>query len=384
MSAIKFRLKTDYVRKDGTCALYAQVHVQGVTVKLPTEILLEPFFWDNEKMEVKALHPDYKSLNIMIGQTRSNIFEIQKRYMLTNRELTAATLKAEYKSPGGGGDFILWMRKEIDNRGGEIYKTTQRQHRAFLGKLEQFRKTVMFSELTPDFINDFQTFLRTKRKNNIVTVANSMKILKTYVHIALRRELIERNPFDHVKVRKGKPTIVYLTEKERDDLMNMYKGAYTSEKHKKVLLPFLFACFTGLRISDIKRLRWENIINDTIYITPFKTRKVTGETVIIPLGKTAIWLLSQIERKPRDLYVFDMISEQRTNDYLKEIADLVGIRKSIHFHVSRHTFATLFYEKTNDLATLQKLLGHASVTQTMVYAHVSDQLRRDQMKVFDA
>jgi len=383
MSTIKFRLKTDYVRKDGTCALYAQVHVHGVTVKLPTEIELEPLFWDNKEQLVKSIHPDYKSLNMMIGQARSDIFEIQKRYMLTKRELTPEILKAEHKTTGGGGDFILWMKKEIENRGGEIYKTTQRQHRAFASKMEQFKKTAMFSELTPDFINNFQTFLRVKRKNNIVTVANSMKIMKTYINIAIRRELMERNPFDNVKVRKGKPTIVYLSEKERDDLMKMYKGPYTSEKYKRVLSPFLFACFTGLRISDIKRLRWENIINDTIYITPFKTRKTTGETVIIPLGKSALWILSQIERKPRDLYVFDMISEQRTNDYLKEIADLVGIRKSLHFHVARHTFATLFYEKTNDLATLQKLLGHAAITQTMVYAHVSDQLRRDQMKVFD-
>lgn len=83
------------------------------------------------------------------------------------------------------------------------------------------------------------------------------------------------------------------------------------------------------------------------------------------------------------MYVFDVISEQKTNEHLKEIAGILSIRKKLHFHVARHTFATLFYEKTNDLATLQKLLGHADIESTMVYAHVSDRLRREQMQVFD-
>jgi integrase len=210
-----------------------------------------------------------------------------------------------------------------------------------------------------------------------------MRIVKIFTSIAVRRELLKTDPFDHIRLKKGSPTLIYLSTEERDKLVKMFTSDYTYEKHKRVLHYFLFACFTGLRISDIKLLRWENISNDTLYIMPFKTRRVNQETVIIPLGAKAKWLLSLIPKRPRNPYVFDMISEQKTNLYLKEIADLVGINKRVYFHVARHTFATLFYERTNDLATLQKLLGHSSIAQTMVYAHVSDQLRREQMHQFD-
>ena len=384
MSKVKIRLKTDYVRKDGTCSIYAQCHLHGRTVKLPTELYVEPLFWDPLHEVVKDFHPEAESMNLMIDQVRSDIFEIRKRYVLLKRDLTPEMLRSEYRHGGGAGDFVAWALRMIDLRKGEIVVATQRQHRVVLHKLMRFRKVIPFGELTPEVLTGFMVYMRSKLKNGITTVHSAMRVLKIYVKLALRQELLLSNPFDHVKLRKGKPGIVYLSEKERDALVLMFRNDYTSEKHRRVLLYFLFSCFTGLRISDIKRLRWDCVVNHTLYIQAYKTRRSTGETVVIPLGAMARWLLLQVERRPRNPYVFDVISEQKTNEYLKEMAALLGIRKSIHFHVARHTFATLFYEKTNDLATLQKLLGHAGIESTMVYAHVSDQLRRDQMGVFDA
>lgn len=377
-------MKTDYVRKDGTCQLYAQVSLKGKIIKLPVDICVEPLFWDKDNEMIRGLHPDAEDLNLMLDQVRTRIFEIRKRYALRNKDLFPEQLKGEYKLWAvNDGDFIAWARKMIEMRRGEIFPTTQKQHRTVFNKLAGFRKSISFGELTPELLNQFQSFLRTRHKNNLTTIASAMTIVKTYVKLAIRQELITENPFDHVKVRKGKPGIVYLNEKERDAMLKVFEDEYTSNKHRRVLQYFLFACYTGLRISDIKRLRWEFIVNDTIYIQAHKTRRTTGETVIIPLGAKARWLVSKVEKRPWNPYVFDVISEQKTNEYLKEIAEIIGIKKSIHFHVGRHTFATLFYEKTNDLATLQKLMGHADIASTMIYAHVSDQLRRDQMNIFD-
>jgi integrase/recombinase XerD len=385
MTRVRIRMKTDYVRKDGTCQLFAQVSLKGRIVKLPIDVSIEPVFWDQDNELVKDIHPQAEDLNLMTDQVRARIFEIRKRYALQNKDLFPEQLKNEYKLWSvNDGDFIVWAKKMIERRRGEIFASTQKQHRSIINKLETFRKTIAFGELTPELLIQFQAFMRSKYKNNLTTIASGMRVIKTYVKLAIRHELIVVNPFDHVKVRKGKPTIVYLNEQERDAMMAMFQNEFTSSKHKRVLHYFLFACYTGLRISDIKRLRWEYIVNDTIYIQAFKTRRTTGETVIIPLGAKARWLLSKIEHRPRNPYVFDVISEQKTNAYLKEIAEILGIQKSIHFHLGRHTFATLFYEKTNDLATLQKLLGHADIESTMIYAHVSDNLRRDQMKMFDA
>ena len=382
MSKVNIRMKTDYVRNDGTCAIYAQVYLNGTTVKLPIDIYVEPMFWDQPEQQVKSFHPQADDLNMIIDQARTNIFEIRKRYMLQQKELTPEALRSEYKNFGGSDDFIKWITKEVEIHKLSVAAGTYTKYKSVLAKFKEFKPQVMFSDLKPELFAKFQIYCQ-KKGNNANTTNKSLKIIKVFVNIAVRRDLIKENPFDHVKLHKGKAAITYLTMPERDKLLKMLSGNYTSDKHKRVLLYFLFACYTGLRISDVKRLRWENIISNTIYITPYKTRRVNNETIIIPLGKTAQDLLSKCIKRPRNHYVFDVISDQKTNDHLKEIADLVGIRKSLHFHVARHTFATLFYEKTNDLATLQKLLGHSSIAQTMVYAHVSDQLRRDQMAVFD-
>ncbi len=383
MSKVLIKQKKDYLRKDGTCSFYAQVFLQGKIVKLPIDMYLETSFYDEKNQTVKESHPDAISLNMMLDQVRTDIFEIRKRFMLKKKELTPDLLVAEYTGFGGSGDFLGWMFKEIDNRRGEISQGTYNHHKAVASKLKQFKHSILFNDITPDLVSRFQVFLRDKLLNNQSTIGAAMKVLKTYIKIALRRELLESNPFEFIKIRKGKPSLVYLKEQERNKMMEVFKDPDAPERYKKVLHPFLFSCFTGLRISDVKRLRWDHFAEDTIYIMPYKTQRTSGETVVIPLGQTALWLIDQAQRRPKDPYVFQMISDQKNNEYLKEIAGKLGIRKSLHFHVARHTFATLFYEKTNDLATLQKLLGHAAITQTMVYAHVSDQLRRDQMKVFD-
>lgn len=374
-------MKSDYVRKDGTCRLYAQVQIKGITVKLPVDISLEPIFWDNREEQVKDFHPNADELNMMLEQVKANIFEVRKRYMLMQKELTPKLLRQEYGN-SADEDFLKWITKEVDLRRHEVAASTYAKYRSTLAKLRDFKSNLMFSDITPETVSQFQTFCR-KKGNNINTTNKALKIIKIFTSIAVRRELIKQDPFDHIRLKKGTPTLIYLSTGERDKLMKMFTSDYTAEKYRRVLHYFLFSCYTGLRISDIKLLRWENISNDTIYIMPYKTRRVNQETVIIPLGANAKWLLSLIGRRPRNPYVFDVISEQKTNMYLKEIADMVGINKRLYFHVARHTFATLFYERTNDLATLQKLLGHSAIAQTMVYAHVSDQLRREQMAIFD-
>jgi integrase/recombinase XerD len=383
MTTIKIKLNADYIRKDGTCAIFGMIHMNGQRVKLPLDQFVEPVFWDEEEQKVKETHPDHEDMNDLIEHGRNVIWEIRKRFILQDRTLTPELLRMEFAAKGSTPDFIAWMYKEIDAREGEIGKSTRVCHHSVLKKFKGFRHTVAFGDLSPDILNQFQAFCRTKHQNSLNTVSKAMRVLKTYINIAISRELITKNPFDNVKVRKGDPSIVYLSEAERTKIMEMFKGKYTYEKHSKVLHYFLFACYTGLRISDIKRLRWKDIVNGTIYFTPYKTRSIKPEVLVIPLGHTAKWLLDQCERSPRNPYIFEVTSEQNTNRVLKDVADMLGIRKNLHFHVARHTFATLFYERTNDLATLQKLLGHSSIVQTMVYAHVSEELRREQMELFD-
>ena len=103
--------------------------------------------------------------------------------------------------------------------------------------------------------------------------------------------------------------------------------------------------------------------------------------VRVPLGTAAVKLIA--DEGTIEGLIFRPLSEQRMNKNLKEIAKMAGINKPLTNHSGRHTFATLFIEKTSDVATLQKLLGHSRIEETMVYVHISESKIKAQMKIFD-
>lgn len=141
-----------------------------------------------------------------------------------------------------------------------------------------------------------------------------------------------------------------------------------NSNHREILKTFLFSCFTGLRFSDIENLQFDHIYDDMLIMKPQKT-KFIDKTVKIPLCQPAKDLIDYSKKTRK---VFHVFSAQYVNRELKQIMDAVNIRKRITFHCARHTFATMYLRKTNDLAGLQKMLGHSNISETMVYAHALD------------
>jgi len=162
------------------------------------------------------------------------------------------------------------------------------------------------------------------------------------------------------------PQIAYKWGRSVQQVYNLFKNADPTASSVYEMSRILGVTpneIYGLEKSDVKH---EEMSNETlIYI-----KKDLYDSVI-----------KQLDIK--EGRIFDCYTDQVTNRYLKDIAKLLKIRKTITYHVSRHTFATLFLDKTNDLATLQKLMGHHSIAQTMVYAHVSETKKREQIRVFD-
>jgi len=140
-------------------------------------------------------------------------------------------------------------------------------------------------------------------------------------------------------------------------------------------------CFTGCRISDFRRLTTDNILNQILIYYPIKTKGVKSQAVKVPLNKYALQLIDDESRDGKLL--FKVISEQKLNVHIKDLAKKLGIFKKITNHSARHTFATTWLAKTHDLAVLQKLLGHSKISDTMKYVHITDDILISQMKVFE-
>ncbi len=228
----------------------------------------------------------------------------------------------------------------------------------------------MFSEIDQDFIKKFNRWLITEKKNSTNTRHNAFKILKAYGNIAVDKKIINENPFRKLPVSRTATDPVWLTEEELTSLVKLYDRHWLPPTLQFVLRHFLFSCFTGLRVSDVKALKAEDIIVDHIVIIPKKLQNNHAKTVRIPLCQYAKKLIN--DEAPFRIHgqIFNMISEQKTRVYLKDIVKVVKITKNVTFHSGRHTFATLFLKKTHNILALQKLLGHSRIEMTMIYSHI--------------
>jgi integrase len=140
-------------------------------------------------------------------------------------------------------------------------------------------------------------------------------------------------------------------------------------------------CFTGCRISDFKSLTKESVIERTLVYSAQKTKREKRTVIKVPLTPEAQRLIQDEPAGGKTL--FTTISEQKFRDYIKEICIAQGIKKDVSLHTARHTFATLFIEETKDVVSLQKLLGHSRITDTMIYVHMSDESVRESMGKFN-
>ena len=191
---------------------------------------------------------------------------------------------------------------------------------------------------------------------------------------AVKDDLIPLNPATKIlysdRPRKGNATKEYLTLDEVKELIK------TPCKYDMLKRAFLFACFCGLRYSDIRRLTWNKMhkVDGNKFQVEIKQQK-TGETLYLPLSENALsWLPEQKETNDN---IFLLPNSTTTIEkHLGIWSKTAGINKHITFHVARHTNATLMLYFGGDIYTVSKLLGHTSVKTTQVYAKIVDENKR--------
>lgn len=140
-----------------------------------------------------------------------------------------------------------------------------------------------------------------------------------------------------------------------------FKSEFINPSHKLIVGYFLFSCMTGLRFSDVMRLKRSELMDEHIHFIAQKTNK----DQMITLNKKA----KEIIKSCKDLFLTKFTNEH-VNRELKEIMRILGVRKKVSFHVARHTFATSFLRMGGSVEKLQILLGHSSIMQTMIYSHI--------------
>ena len=384
MAAARLFVNEKTVKKDGKAAVYALVHIENKSIKINTGVSVALDRFDKIKGRVRGNDKDATDANLIIDKCLASINEIFVRYRLQHKILTADLLIREYKNPSLYIDFYAYLEKKINDRvkTKEIGAVSGTHHKVLLNQLKKYKSELTFAEIDLKFIFGFRNWLRgSENENSVNTIQKMFAYFSAYMNIAVREEIITVNPLELVQMKRIEVTIVYLTEAELKKLTGFYDKGHFQENYHNTLRHFLFMCLTGVRISDFKRLKKENIQENTLKFIPYKTRAQKGKELHVPILQRAKKLIQ--DENSETQFLFNTITDQKMNEYLKKIADLAGIQKKITNHSARHTFATYFLQKTNDVATLQRLLGHSQISETMKYVHISNQKIDEQMKHFN-
>jgi integrase/recombinase XerD len=384
MPSIKLIARKDKARTNGELPLYLRIISDRKPKYRALGLTVQAQHWDEQKERVKKSHPHSVRFNHLLGQKMN---EVSEALIETETTPELATDVFEYlKSKNTGllefaGQFL--SRREKVNKLGMI-----KRMRTVVAKISEYLndKDINLKQIDVRWLNRYETHLIQVLGNSTNTVASNMSGLRTILNEAAREGLIPNgtNPFDDYRIRKRETNIEYLTEDELEAFENVSLTTGTRiEAHRDL---YVFACYAaGIRIGDLLQLQRKDFDGERLL---FRTSK-TDEQLSIKLGKTALSVIEHfpVPESPND-FLFGLLPQgldlhneaavlraiTSTNAYINKniaiVAKKAGITKRVHFHTSRHTWATRALRKGMRIEHVSKLLGHRSIKTTQIYAKI--------------
>jgi len=335
-ASIKILFKPDnYTRQDGTKQLRLRLIINRRVKYYPLHVYVNPKHFKNGRISVSD--PGHFNKNRLLEYYYNKANKIIFDHRINEESITFDTFERSFSNDLYGSksfyDYADQLREKLK---GKLTPGTLKNYKDQINKLKSFRLTLQFKEIDRLFIEKYEIYLIKERKNNPNTVTKSLIFIKSILNKALADKFIKTNVFDDIHLKRTEGTREFLTLDELKKLEKIYTGNELKPNKVNVLRYFLFCCYTGLRYSDVKKLRFNDIKeNKYISIEMIKTK----EPVIIPLIEKSRELLPEPGFKMQP--VFKVLTDQPTNRYLKEIMELASNNKQISFHCARHTFATV-------------------------------------------
>ena len=382
--SIGFKLKRSKKRNDESIPVYVNIILNRRRVELSTRIFVSPNNWDQAKERVSGTSNKAKTINNRLDKMATNILDIYNQFEAGNKKFDVVDIKNKLcgieEEHGIVEMFGVYMNTIESNIGKGFSTTTLKHYKTSKTRLLNFlsdfygKKEWNLSNIDYKFINDFDVYLKSKYNNSVNTAWCYHKHMKKVLNIAVAMDYLSTNPYVKFQVKTEQPKREFLTQKE---LKKIRKKKIEIERLAIVRDVFLFACFTGLSYADISKLAKQHIRtgNDgKKWIIIDRTKN--GSRCRVPLLPVAKDILKRYKNYPINVskgLLLPVNSNQKMNAYLKEIADICGIKKNLSMHVARHTFATTI-TLTNGvpIETVSKVLGHSSLKTTQIYARILD------------
>ena len=379
---ICFYAKKDKQKANGAYPLFARITVDGVASRFNIKLDVLPSIWDGKMGKATGRTSEASRINRMLDDINASLNTIYHEMQRRDNYVTAEKVKNEFLGHSESHETILTLFQKHNDDVKQlvgISKTiaTYRKYEVTRRHLAEFIQSkynvsdISIKEISPMFITDFELYLRTACKCGYNTTAKFMQFFKRIIIIARNNGILVGDPFASYKIRLEKVDRGYLTE---DEIKIILKKKMVSERLEHVRDLFVFSCFCGLAYSDVANLRQENIqksFDGNLWI--ITKRQKTNTDVNVPLLDIPKMILKKYKGKLPDGKILPVISNQKLNAYLKEIADICGIKKNLTFHLARHTFATTTtLSKGVPIETVSKMLGHTNIETTQIYARITN------------
>ena len=391
---LHFYAKSTKANSVGLFPIYVRLTVNGQRFEYSTKKFIQSSKWSNELSRMKGNSEEARSINNLLDFIKSRINDIQFELLKNNISLNIEEFKNRILGTKERERLLIPIFQEHNRKIKELigleyatgtlerYETSLKHTKDFLSWKYNLTD-INIEKIDHAFITEYEFYLRSERKCANNTAVKYIKNFHKIINQCMANGWLNKDPFSNYKAKVKDVERVYLTEEEIQTIINK---DFKIERVAMVRDIFVFSCFTGLAYIDVKQLTKNNIslgIDGDKWI--FKNRQKTDTTSKIPLLPMAQEIINKYENHPvciNEDRLLPILSNQKMNAYLKEIADLCEINKDLTFHIARHTFATTITLSNGvPLETVSKMLGHTSLKTTQHYAKILDKKISEDMMI---
>jgi integrase len=382
--SILFWLNRSKANSKGLVPIWARITIDGKRAECSVKKQILSTLWDAEKNRAKGNSDEARAINNYLVMVQAELTKHYNILLSTKEFVTAEDVKNSYKGIKEEKKTFLELytlynqklseRKEIEDLSDGRFKRFKVLYKKCAEFIKyQFKKSDLpLDEVKMSFIVEFEHYLRTVKMIGYNTTMKYMKDLKQVMKYGVMVEYIPSNPFENFKCSYKKVKRDFLDQEELDLL---YRKNFKIQRLEEVRDCYLFSCYTGYAYSDAEALTCDDIaigIDGEKWIIRDRIKTETTENV--PLLPIALEIIAKYKNHPyckTHNKLLPMNSNQRYNAYLKEIADMCGIKKNLTSHTARHTFATTIL-LMNDvpMETAMELLGHTDIRTTQIYGKI--------------
>lgn len=380
-----FHLKKPKNYTNGSFPIYLRITVDLKRVEISIGKECDPSKWCKKSERIIGNKEEIKILNKYVDQFQAKVYEAQEFLIRESLKVSADAIRNQVLGKKESTITVLQVFAEHNSKvealvGKEFAAGTLERYKTSLKHTQDFIewkykvKDLDIKKIDHLFISEYEFYLRTIRNCANNSAVKYIKNFGKIVRICLANGWITVNPMLNYKAKIKKVERVFLSKEE---LKTLCEKEFSIERISQVRDIFVFSCYTGLAYADVKKLQRNEIvkgIDGELWI--FTNRKKTDMASHIPLLPPAIAILNMYQNYPKCINegtLLPVLSNQKMNAYLKEIADLCSIKKQLTYHIARHTFATTV-TLLNDvpIETVSKMLGHSSIKMTQHYAKILD------------